>query len=147
MSTGLTSILRNYNSPFFRLGSSDRLFDSVFDSLFDSPFYSVASSRQSGILPRYNVTQNDKNYEISVAAPGVDKNDIEVNIDSNTLTISYNQEEHTDNSFACSSFSRSWRLPEGTEADNITATYDKGILTLSVPTADATASIRKIEIK
>jgi len=146
MSTALNLARRNNLSPFFGSRAADRLFDSVFDSFFSYPFESAINTRTPAISPSYNVTQSEDGYEISVAAPGVNKDDIEVNIDSNTLTISHKQEEETENSFACSSFSRSWRLPEGTEIDNITASYDKGILTLSVPTADAAISNRKIEI-
>ena len=145
MSNTLSPFRGTLTSPF---GSflSDRLFDSFFDDALAYPFTNT-SRRSRGIDANYNVSKTDEGFQISVAAPGVKKGDINVNVDSDTLTISYTQEDNTNPSFACSSFSRSWRLPEGTEADNITATYDKGILTLSVPTADATASIRKIEIK
>lgn len=146
MSTALNSIRRNRIAPFF----GDRLFDSVFNSFFDTPFYSVvdvAQPERSLASPQYNVIQNDTGYEISVAVPGLDKSDIDVNVEANVLTISHSQKENTASTFACSSFSRSWRLPEGTEIDNIDATYDKGILTLSVPTVDAGVSNRKIEVK
>jgi len=140
MSTALRTIRRNNVTPFF----GDRLFDSVFDSFFDNTF-GIRSA--SGYSPNYNVALDEGGYNISVAIPGLDKGDIDINVESNTLTISYKQEEGSNNSFACSSFSRHWRLPEGTETDNITASYDKGILTLSVPTADASISSRKIEIQ
>jgi HSP20 family protein len=93
------------------------------------------------------VSQTETGYTISVAAPGVSKEDINVNIEANTLTISYTEEETTETSFACSSFRRSWRLPEGTDVENITATYYNGILSLSVPTADAATYTRTIEVE
>ena len=93
------------------------------------------------------MSQTETGYAISVAAPGVSKEDINVNIEANTLTISYTEEETTETSFACSSFRRSWRLPEGTDVENITATYHNGILSLSVPTADAATYTRTIEVE
>jgi|TARA_R100000995_G_C3462030_1_gene113652 HSP20 family molecular chaperone IbpA len=50
-------------------------------------------------------------------------------------------------SFACSSFRLSRRLPEGTDTENVTAAYESGILSLSVPTADAATYTRAIKIK
>ena len=84
-----------------------------------------------------------KKYKIELKI----KEDINVNIEANTLTISYTEEETTETSFACSSFRRSWRLPEGTDVENITATYHNGILSLSVPTADAATYTRTIEVE
>ena len=145
MSNSITPVRGTTTSPF---GSffSDRFFDSFFS---DAPIYGVSRSnrRDTGFTPRFNVQQNEAGYTISVAAPGVSKEDIIVNIEANTLTISYTEEETTETSFACSSFRRSWRLPEGTDVENITATYHNGILSLSVPTADAATYTRTIQVE
>jgi len=144
MSNSITPVRGTTTNPF---GSffSDRFFDSFFS---DAPIYGVARNRrETGITPRFNVSQAETGYTISVAAPGVSKEDINVNIEANTLTISYTEEETTETSFACSSFRRSWRLPEATDVENITATYENGILSLSVPTADATTYTRTIQVK
>ena len=144
MSNSITPARGTTTSPF---GSffSDRFFDSFFS---DAPIYGVTRSRrETGITPRFNVSQTETGYSISVAAPGVSKEDININIEANTLAISYTQEENTEASFACSSFRRSWRLPEGTDIENITAAYENGILSLSVPTADAGTYTRANKIK
>ena len=145
MSNSITPVRGTITNPFGSI-FSDRFFDSFFN---DAPVYGVSRSnrRDTGFSPRFNVQQNETGYTISVAAPGVSKEDVNVNIEDNTLTISYTQEENTESSFACSSFRRSWRLPEGTDIENITAAYENGILSLSVPTADATTYTRTIEIK
>ena len=145
MSNSITPIRGTITNPFGSI-FSDRFFDSFFN---DAPIYGVSRNnrRDHAINVRFNVQQNETGYTISVAAPGVSKDDINVNIEANDLTISYTQEENTETSFACSSFRRSWRLPEGTDVENITAAYENGILSLSVPTADATTYTRTIEIK
>ena len=145
MSNALSPFRGTLTSPF---GSflSDRLFDSFFDDALAYPFTNT-SRRSRGIDANYNVSKTDEGFQISVAAPGVKKDDINVNVDSDTLTISYSQEDSADTSFACSSFSRSWRLPEGTDVDQIAAAYDNGVLTLSVPNADVKTYTRTIKVK
>ena len=144
MSNSITPVRGTITKPFGSI-FSDRFFDSFFS---DAPIYGVTRNRrETGITPRFNVSQTETGYSISVAAPGVSKEDININIEANTLAISYTQEENTEASFACSSFRRSWRLPEGTDVENITATYQNGILSLSVPTADATTYTRTVKIK
>ena len=145
MSNSITPVRGTITNPFGSI-FSDRFFDSFFS---DAPIYGVSRSnrRDTGFNPRFNVQQSETGYVISVAAPGVSKEDINVNIEDNTLTISYTQEENTEASFACSSFRRSWRLPEGTDVENITAAYENGILSLSVPTADAGTYTRTIEVE
>ena len=144
MSNSITPVRGTITKPFGSI-FSDRFFDSFFS---DAPIYGVTRNRrETGITPRFNVSQTETGYSISVAAPGVSKEDININIEANTLAISYTQEENTEASFACSSFRRSWRLPEGTDIENITAAYENGILSLSVPTADAKTYTRTIEVK
>ena len=144
MSNSITPVRGTITNPFGSI-FSDRFFDSFFS---DAPIYGVTRNRrETGITPRFNVSQTETGYFISVAAPGVSKEDISINIEANTLAISYTQEENTEASFACSSFRRSWRLPEGTDIENITAAYENGILSLSVPTADAKTYTRTIEVK
>ncbi len=145
MSNSITPVRGTITNPFGSI-FSDRFFDSFFS---DAPIYGVSRSnrRDTGFTPRFNVQQDEAGYTISVAAPGVSKEDVNVNIEDSTLTISYTQEENTEASFACSSFRRSWRLPEGTDIENITAAYENGILSLSVPTADATTYTRTVKVK
>jgi len=145
MSNSITPVRGTITNPFGSI-FSDRFFDSFFN---DAPIYGVnrSSRRDTGLSPRFNVQQSQTGYTISVAIPGINKKDVNVDVEANNLTISYTQEENTESSFACSSFRRSWRLPEGTDIENITAAYENGILSLSVPTADATTYTRTIEIK
>ena len=145
MSNSITPVRGTITNPFGSI-FSDRFFDSFFN---DAPVYGVSRSnrRDTGFSPRFNVQQNDAGYLICVAAPGISKKDVNINIEDNTLTISYTQEENTEASFACSSFRRSWRLPEGTDVENITAAYENGILSLSVPTDDAGTYTRTIKVK
>ena len=81
---------------------------------------------------------DDGKYMIRAELPGIDpQQDVEVTVDSGMLTIraerreESKQERHSE--FKYGSLTRSLSLPEGTDPDKITATYDKGILEVTVP--------------
>lgn len=92
----------------------------------------------SETTPSLNITEEKNNYIIDLAAPGLKKEDFEVNIDGNVLTISSDKE--TDEAeglvakeFDYSSFCRSVELPDFADASKIAAKYDSGILHLTIP--------------
>ena len=88
-----------------------------------------------------DVSESDKSIDVSVELPGMDENDVEVSISDDRLTISgektqeETREEGTvqvhERSFG--SFRRSFRLPPDADADKVVASFEKGVLTVSVP--------------
>src|SRR6476661_349482 len=84
-------------------------------------------TRKALTMPAVNVTENDKSYNISVAAPGLQKNDFKIEVDGNMLTISAETEERkeekdkriTRQEYNFSSFARSFTLPEDVNRDAI----------------------------
>ena len=79
---------------------------------------------------------------ISVAAPGLKKNDFHINVDGNMLTISAEKEEtkeekeeenYTRKEYNYSSFSRSFTLPQEVNREKIEASYEDGVLKLVLP--------------
>jgi HSP20 family molecular chaperone IbpA len=78
------------------------------------------------------------------------ENDLEINVEGGTLTIhAERREEHKEahrSEFRYGSFTRSVALPDGADTEHITATYDKGILQVSVPMREAKPESRRIEI-
>lgn len=94
-------------------------------------------------MPSINITEEKNNYLIDVAAPGLKKEDFDVSIEGNLLTISCEKETESTNGkengnysrreYSYSSFSRTVSLPEYAENKNIHAKYDNGILTITVP--------------
>lgn len=90
--------------------------------------------RQS--MPAVNIKENEKNFEIELAAPGMEKKDFEISVNNNILTISaerkqeneVKEDNYTRKEFGYTSFSRSFNLPVNTSEDNINAKYDNGIL-------------------
>ena len=111
----------------------------LIDSFFGEQTY------ESG--PKSKIRKNDSGHEVFMVVPGVSKDDVNVDIENNLMTVSYNQKKEQDNVFAVKSFSRSWKLPRAADIDNITASSENGILTINVPNKeDSKSEKRNIKI-
>lgn len=92
-------------------------------------------------VPAVNVSEDEKSFKLSLAAPGLNKDDFNVHIDGNMLTISCEKEEKkevkdekmTRKEYNFSSFSRNFTVPEDVEMEKIAATYENGVLHLMLP--------------
>ncbi len=92
-------------------------------------------------IPAVNITENKDNYQVSLAVPGMKKDDFKIDVDGNMLTISSEQEESkeekdkkfTRKEYSYSSFSRSFTLPEEINKEKIEAKYEEGVLKISLP--------------
>ena len=140
------------------LSRKNNLTPSIADEFF-KPWNDWFDNRLSKklLVPAINIAETDKGFSIDVAAPGLKKADFSISLDNNILTISAesekSKEEKDDNNYTrqeynYSSFSRSLTLPENIDEDKITATYDGGVLKLSVPkkAGAETAAAKKITI-
>lgn len=93
-------------------------------------------------VPQVNIKENEQAFELELVAPGQKKEDFNIEIENDLLTISteaktekIEQEEgkFTRREFRISSFKRAFTLPETVKADEINAAYKDGILTLTLP--------------
>lgn len=97
-------------------------------------------------IPAVNITEHDDEYKISLAAPGLKKDDFKIDVDGNMLTISSEKEENkeekdkkfTRKEYNYSSFSRSFTLPEEINREKIEAKYEDGVLKISLPRKEET---------
>lgn len=120
-------------------------FPSWIDRFFEGDLMDFNNSNYAGInstLPAVNVKENDNEFLIEVAAPGMKRDDFKVNFDNGRLIISsetknedkQENEKMTRCEFSYSSFQRSFSVPENTvDADKISAKYTDGILHISLP--------------
>ena len=120
----------------------------VFNELFDSNFMPRTISN----VPAINVKESDKAYTVELAAPGMKKEDFNVNIDDEgNLKVrmeSKSEKKEEDNDghylrreFSYSTFERTLILPEDVDKDKIAATVADGVLTISLP------KVEKAEVK
>ena len=122
---------------------------STFSDLFEpwGEWFSDGVLGKSLTLPRVNISEDKNNFTLDVAAPGLHKSDFKIDVNGNILTISAQREEnkedkdekYTRKEYNYSSFSRSFTLPEGVQQEKIEATYDGGVLKLSLPKNEKTA--------
>jgi HSP20 family protein len=116
----------------------------TFSNLIDK-FFNESLSRSGGaayaFVPRVDIVENEKAYEIHVAVPGMNKEDFKLDLNDNYLTVSGERKftkEKNDKNFHSietqyGTFSRSFGLPENVDASNINAKYNNGILEITVP--------------
>lgn len=121
---------------------SNDLFPSLFDDFFGRDWLNrdVASG---STMPAVNLKEDENNFEVELAAPGMNKNDFKIELDNNVLTISCEKEEKREEKdekgqyarreFNYRSFKRSFTLPNTIESDKINAKYADGILKLTIP--------------
>ena len=108
--------------------------------------------------PSVNVRETDKDFRIELAAPGMKKDDFNIELQNNVLTISTEKKEQKEEKlegkflrreYSYRAFQRSFALPENCERDSIKATYTDGILNISLNKkyVEATTTSKKIQVK
>ncbi len=111
--------------------------------------------RDMPLMPDANIVENEKDFRIELAAPGLEKKDFKIEVSNGILSVSAEKEkeekEEKENyrrrEFSYNSFSRSFALPDNSLPDKIDAKYENGILRLSLPKKEVTVSKPKKEIK
>lgn len=99
-----------------------------------------------------NVKESEAEYRLAVVAPGIAKEDFKLQINDKALTISFEQKEAEEKDetkwlrkeYDVRSFKRTFTLGEKVDADKITATYQNGILELSLPKKEAAIATNKV---
>jgi HSP20 family protein len=108
------------------------------------------------VVPAVDVTEDAKAFVLTAELPGLAEKNVEVAVSGGMLVLKgekrQESEEHgkdfhmTERAFG--SFERSFALPEGVDADKITAAFGKGVLTVTLPKKpEAAAPVRKIDVK
>ncbi len=132
----------------------------VFNSLSDlfNDFLSEEKQirKPAVTVPAVNIKEREKDFVIELAVPGLNKEDINIDLDKNILTVSCAKKEekveekvdYAKREFYYNEFSRSFSLPETIDSDNIKAEYTDGILYLTIAKKEEVVKQkRKIEIK
>jgi HSP20 family protein len=150
------SLIR-YQSPsaitWPALGRLSNLCDEL-DSLFELPFWSGFGNQSqlfTGWAPALDLYQSNDNVVAAVELPGMQKEDIEISLHEDVLTISGERKQETADAKAERSerhigkFRRSITLPTRVNTSKVSATYKDGILTVTLPKAEE-AKPRQIKV-
>ena len=92
-------------------------------------------------LPAVNIVEGENEYNIEVAAPGLEKKDFRIDLNNDCLTIASaredkneeNNERYTRREFQYNTFSRSFTLPKTVDSEKIAAKHRDGILYVDIP--------------
>ncbi|MEY3236917.1 MAG: hypothetical protein RI883_1018 [Bacteroidota bacterium] len=106
-------------------------------------------------VPSVNINETEKEFKIEMAAPGLQRKDIKVEVENGILSISSEKEHesseekknYTRKEYSYHSFNRSFSLPSNSLPDKINAKYDNGILNITLPKKEVTVSKPAKEIK
>lgn len=99
------------------------------------------------LVPRANILETGGNFRVEVAAPGLKKEDFQVYLDNDMLTVESqlsnkseerNNENYTRREYSHHAFKRSFYLPNTVVSEKIEATYCEGILKLVIPKKEET---------
>lgn len=125
-------------------------FNNIFDSLFNE---ALNKNLNVNKIPGVNILESDADYKIELAAPGLNKEDFQINLKKDTLSVwaekkvgEEDRKEYTRREFDYFSFARSFVLPESVDGDKISAEYTNGILNITIGKKDESQSQSK-EIK
>jgi len=146
-------LVTRYTNPVRR----DRRFD-ILNEFFNT-FNAIENEEPKEVFdftPTVNTREDNDAYHIEVDLPGVKKDDVEISIDKNVLTIKgkreVREEVKEDDYYRIESrygtFSRSFTLPEKVDVENIKAHSENGVLEITIPKLKViTETTKKIEIE
>ena len=134
--------------------SSYSTLPNIFERMVDDNFFFDYDNND--LRPSVEINESNDAFMISADLPGIEKSDIEVKVEENTLILNAsrhidkldNNEKFHYNERRFGSFSRSFKLPKTVKEEKITAKLDNGVLSIVIPkTEDAIKSNRLIAVK
>jgi len=142
----MNKVLLNRNLPFFDRDDFLTPFDKMFDNLVETQFPDIVKQvgvkpYQGSAYPKVNVYEYDDKIGIIAEIPGLNKKQLNVEVEDGVLTIAGDKHSTFENDGAKvirrelkqSSFKRSFELGELLDGDNINASFKDGILSVSIP--------------
>ena len=142
----MTKVAFRTNIPFFDRDTFLTPFDKMFDSMVESQFPEVVKSvgvkpYQGSAYPKVNVYEYEDKVGIVAEIPGLNKKQLNVDVEDGVLTISGDKHSIFEDDGAKvlrrelkqSSFKRSFELGEQLDGDNINASFKDGVLSVSIP--------------
>ncbi|HQW02030.1 MAG TPA: Hsp20/alpha crystallin family protein [Saprospiraceae bacterium] len=118
------------------------------DTLFNTTLADAMGTDFTNSSPSVNIVEHDAHFTMQLAAPGLQKSDFNINIENDYLVISAekktekeetgNEGKFTRREFNYSSFKRSFQLDENINREGIAASYENGVLNITLPKKEET---------
>jgi HSP20 family protein len=146
-------VRREEENPFAMM---QREMNRVFDSFNRNWGLGAFPELTGSFMPRLDVTEDAKAFTVTAELPGMSEKEIDLSISGDTLTIRGEKKEekedknknyyYSERSYG--TFMRSIPLPQQVETDKVSASFKKGVLTITLPkTAASMESTKKIDVK
>jgi HSP20 family protein len=130
----------------------DQIFQNNLSRFFDDSFWGFGGHVDSSRVP-VNLRETDTSYEMEFVAPGLRKEDFQLNISGDMFTVSFeekneNKQNNTEEGwmrqeYRKRSFSRSFHLNDAIDTNGIAARYDSGILHVTLPKNEKAKQVSK----
>ena len=154
----MNNIIKNDDSRPATFGNAvDRLFRHNLDRWFDDQFWGFNGLQTRSGVP-VNIRELDKSFEVEVVAPGLRKQDFQLQFNGDALTISFDHKEENERQgendrwlrreYRKQSFTRTFTIDESVDIDKAGARYENGLLHLTLPKKpNAVKSSRTINVQ
>jgi len=138
------------NTGLIRTGTGFEDFYNMIDDFFNDGAANRNLLRDSF---KIDIVENEKEFIVEAELPGIKKEEVDINVDEGTLSITVNRSEETNKEEKnyihrerrVASMNRRVRL-SGTKLDEISAKLEDGVLLVTIPKVVKVASSRKIDI-
>ncbi|MDN8618087.1 Hsp20/alpha crystallin family protein [Variovorax ginsengisoli] len=128
------------------------------EQLFDNVGGSTAEAPAAGgniVAPRMDVSEDDQAFKVTAEMPGARPDDVEVIVDDDVLTIRAERMQERDTNRrnyhlverSVGVFQRSLRLPAPVDASKVQASFDNGVLTVTIPKDSSQARSRRVQVR
>ena len=145
--------VRRDDSPFAMM---QREMNKMLDSFHRNWDATMFPQLTASFMPRLDITEEEKTFTVTAELPGMNEKDIELSISGDALSIKGEKKEEKDDKSknyyyserSYGSFMRTIPLPRQIEVDKVSANFQKGVLTITLPkSSEAVATSKKISVK
>ncbi|WP_297098264.1 Hsp20/alpha crystallin family protein [uncultured Draconibacterium sp.] len=144
--------LVRFENPRYNVNRT--LVDELFNNFLKNDYHENYVNN-SAASPATNVFETEKEFKIEVLLPGFVKEDLQLNVHKNVLTVKVEKEEKENNEvykyahreFGPKNFEKKYRLPKSVDAEKISAKFENGILNIELPKKEEALEKEPLEIK
>ncbi len=138
-------LMTPFMTPYRRAASND-IFSEMERLFSDFNRTPVAANNKTYFDAAYDVSENEKTYNLAVDLPGFKKEDVHIDLKENTVSIRGERKRESGDEKFVMYFERNFTMPTNVDTEKVEAQFEDGVLTLILPKIVA-AKARRIEIQ
>jgi len=146
--------LVRFQNPHYNVNRT--LVDELFDNFLKNDYHEDYA-KKCGASPATNVFETEKGFKLEVLLPGFVKEDLQLNVHNNLLTVKVEKEDkenkdeadvykYVHREFSPQNFEKKFRLPKSVNTESISAKFENGILNIELPKKEEAVEKAPLEI-